>query len=269
MNFKKITSLSMFLVMLIMTYSGVMLFVSPPGRVAHWSNWEILGLTKEQYANIHSTFMTLFIFMTIFHIFYNWKPITSYMKNKAKDFILFTKEMIVSSVLVIIFLFGTLFNLFPFSNFLDFGNGIKNSWEQEYGRAPYPHAELSSLQMFSKRLNFNLEKCEEILKQNNFKYEISQSLGQIAKKNGVTAQYIYNLLNKNLQKKGFNSSNLTGLGRKTVKDVAKNLNISTDDFLLKLKTIGIDAKGDEKFKNVTQRYNQTPMDVMIKLGYKK
>ncbi len=52
----------------------------------------------------------------------------------------------------------------PFTTFLDFGDGIKHSWEKEYGTAPYSHAELSSFKMFTKKLDYDLEKSEEILK---------------------------------------------------------------------------------------------------------
>ena len=89
MNLKKITSLTMLLSMIVMTYTGIMLFITPPGRVANWANWELLGLSKTQYADIHSTFMVLFIIATILHIFYNWRPMTSYMKNTAKQMIVF------------------------------------------------------------------------------------------------------------------------------------------------------------------------------------
>jgi|GEM_PF-3181630 len=30
--------------LLIMALTGIMLYISPPGRVAHWSNWVLLGL---------------------------------------------------------------------------------------------------------------------------------------------------------------------------------------------------------------------------------
>lgn len=269
MNFKKITSLTMFFVMLVMTYTGIVLFIAPPGRIAHWSNWEIFGLTKDEYANIHSTFMALFIFMTLFHIFYNFKPITSYMKNRAKEFVFFTKDMIVALVLTLVFLIGTLFNLSPFSNFLNLGDGVKNSWEKEYGTAPYSHAELSSLKMFSRKLGYDLQKSEEILKQNNLKYKTSQSLSQIGDSNGVSPQFIYQLLKKNFQKEGSSTIELTGLGRKTVQEVANTLKISTEQFISQLKSLGIEAKADEKFRSVTAKYDLSPMDVMIKLGYKK
>ncbi len=129
---------------IVMTYTGIMLFIAPPGRIANWANWKLLGLGKEDYAQIHITFMVLFVVMTILHVFYNWKPITSYMKIKAKEMIVFTKDMIVALVLTLIFIFGTIFAVPPFTTFLDFGDGIKHSWEKEYGTAPYSHAELSS-----------------------------------------------------------------------------------------------------------------------------
>jgi len=61
MSLKKITSLTMLLSMLAMTFTGILLFITPPGRVANWTNWQIFGLTKELIANIHSTFMVLFV----------------------------------------------------------------------------------------------------------------------------------------------------------------------------------------------------------------
>ncbi len=54
---------------IVMTYTGIMLFIAPPGRVANWANWKLFALSKEDYAQIHSTFMVLFIVMTLLHIF--------------------------------------------------------------------------------------------------------------------------------------------------------------------------------------------------------
>ncbi len=33
---------------LLVVVSGVVLFVSPPGRVANWGNWRMVGLTKHE-----------------------------------------------------------------------------------------------------------------------------------------------------------------------------------------------------------------------------
>lgn len=269
MSLKKITSLSMLLAMLAMTFTGIILFITPPGRVANWANWELFGLSKELYGQIHTTFMILFIIGTLLHVYYNWKPMTSYMKNKAKNFVLFTKDMIVAFLVFLLFLFGTIYEVSPFSNFLNFGDTIKNSWEKEYGTAPYSHAELSSLKSFTKKLGFDLEKSKEILDSNSMIYQEEQSLSQIGKANAVSPKFIYDLLKMHFEKVGIKVIPLTGLGKKTVKEVALVLEISTNEFIRKLKTLGIEAKSDDKFKALSEKNDLSPMDVMEKLGYKK
>ncbi len=269
MNLKKITSLTMLWAMIVMTYTGIILFIAPPGRIANWANWEIFGLTKEQYGALHSTMMVLFIIATILHVYYNWKPMTSYMKNKAKQMVVFTKDMVIAFVITLIFVAGTLSEVTPFSSFTDFGEDIKESWEKEYGTAPYSHAELSSLKSFCKKMGYDLVKSEEILKSNGISYELTKSLSQIAEENRVSPQFIYNLLKKNFEKSGEKSIVLTGLGKKQIKDVAETLGITTEEFIIKLKTLGIEAKADDKFKTTVENYDMSPMDVMTKLGYKK
>jgi hypothetical protein len=269
MNIKKITSLTMMLTMIVMVYTGIILFIAPPGRVANWANWEIFGLSKLQYAQIHSTFMLLFIVFTIIHIYYNFKPIVSYMKNQTKQLVVFTKDMIIAVILVIVFLIGTLFEIIPFSSFLNFGDGVKNSWEKEYGTAPYSHAELSSIDKFSQKLGYDTQKVKKVLESKNIKFRSSQSLLQISKDNNVSPQFIYNILKEQLDKEG-KIIPLTGLGKKTVKEVAQTLNISAKEFKNKLKTLGINSvEEDRKFKEVLEEYDMSPMDVMEKLGYKK
>lgn len=269
MSLKKITSLTMLLAMIAMVFTGIILFITPPGRVANWANWEIFGLSKSLIAQIHTTFMVLFITATILHIFYNLKPMISYMKNSAKEFVLFTKEMIVSTILFFVFLFGTVYEVVPFSTFLDFGEGVKNSWEKEYGTAPYSHAELSSLKSFSKKLNFDLEASKKILTSNNIKFEDEKSLSQIARENNVSPKFIYDLLKVNLQKENSQNIPLTGLGRKTIAEVASTLGMNSAELISKLKDLGFDASENDKFKEVSENYDLSPMDILKQLGFNK
>jgi hypothetical protein len=269
MSLKKITSLSILLSMLAMTYTGIILFITPPGRIANWANWELLGLSKEQYAQLHSTFMVIFIIGAVLHIYYNFKPITSYLKNKSKKFVFFTKDMLAASILFVLFIFGTLYGISPFSNFLNFGDEFKSSWEKDYGTAPYSHAELSSIKSFSKKLSYDIEKVEEILNSNNIKFKTEQSLSFVAKTNAVSPNFIYELLRKNLEIAGERSIPLTGLGKKTIKEVASTLNITSEEFISKLKAIGLDAAADDKFKEVAEENDLGPIDVLKKLGFKK
>lgn len=269
MSLKKITSLTMLFSMIIMAYTGVMLFIAPAGRVAHWSNWQILYLTKSQYGQIHSTFMVLFIVGFFIHLFYNWKLIINYMKNSARQMVFFTKDTLAALAFTFVFLLGTLYFIAPFSTFIDFGEEVKASWEKELGTAPYSHAELSSLKLFSKKVGFDLKEVKNILEKNSVVFKEEQSLTQIAVLNGMSPRDVYELLKKEFEKSGVKVVELSGLGRKTVESVALALNLSTDELLLKLKALGIDAKKDDKFRKLAESYDMSPMDIITKLGYKK
>ena len=65
MKLKKITSLVMLWSMIMMTYTGIILYIAPHGRVANWTNWELFWWDKHQFAQIHTTFMALFIVATL------------------------------------------------------------------------------------------------------------------------------------------------------------------------------------------------------------
>ncbi|RXJ91536.1 hypothetical protein CRV01_00135 [Arcobacter sp. CECT 8983] len=267
MSLKKITSLTMLLSIILMTYTGIMLFISPPGRVAKWSNWEILGLGKDEYAQVHSTFMVLFIVATILHIYYNWKPMLSYMKNKAKVLVVFTKEMLVAFVITLLFLVGTLNEISLFSTFIDFGEDIKNSWEQKYEKAPYPHAELDTLEEFALKIDFDLDKSLQILKSKNIEAKAMETLKDIAKNNNTSAQKIFSILSEKQKINIKKSDSLSGLGRKSISEVAKDLEIDTKELISKLKDLGIDAKSDDKFKSLCESVGKTPKEVIKELGF--
>lgn len=264
MSLKKIISLTMLLSMIIMTYTGIILFIAPPGRVANWSNWELFFMSKEEFANLHTTFMFLFVVATIFHVYYNFKPMLSYMKNKAKELVVFTNEMIVAFIITVIFIVGTLVSFPPFSSFLKMGDTLKNSWEKKIGTAPYAHAELSSLEEFILKMNLNEIDVQEKLKKQNIKYTMTQSLSQIAIINKISADDVYNILTKDIKK----PIALTGLGKKSIEEVAITLNMSDKEFIDKLNNIGIKANKDEKFKEVCEKYDLSPKDVLEKLQLK-
>jgi len=93
-SLRRFISLSISFSFLIMSYTGIILFLSPKGRVANWTNWELFGLDKTQYTNLHVTFMVLFLLGMFFHIYLNWGSLLNYLKNRAKAFSLFTKEFL-------------------------------------------------------------------------------------------------------------------------------------------------------------------------------
>ena len=79
-------SFGLFIAVLMMLVSGVILYISPPGRVANWTDWRMIGLTKRGWQNQHVIFGFAFLILSLFHLFFiNWKAFLSYLKSKTNE----------------------------------------------------------------------------------------------------------------------------------------------------------------------------------------
>lgn len=180
----------------IMTLTGIALFLAPPGRIANWGGWSLFGLSKEQHGDVHVTFMMLFIMFGILHIFFNYKPLLNYLKNSARTFILFTKEFVVSLLITILFFSGAIYGFSPFSNFLELRGDIQESWEDGLERSPYSHAELSPLEQLCKKTGLNLNKALKTLDGENIKADAKSTLKELAKEYKTSPAALYELMQK-------------------------------------------------------------------------
>jgi len=90
---RQITSLTAFTSFVLMLITSLILYISPQGRVAYWADWRLLGLDKTQWSNLHINLGVLFLLAVFLHIYYNWKPILSYLKNKARELKIFTPQL--------------------------------------------------------------------------------------------------------------------------------------------------------------------------------
>jgi len=128
-----------------MTFTGVILFVVPPGRVANWTGWTLMALTKHQWVALHVWFSNIFVVASILHVYFNWKPLVNYFKDKVnKGFALRGEWAAAVVVSAVVFAF-TLAEVAPFSSLMEWNEEIKHSWEAPSERAPIPHAELLTL----------------------------------------------------------------------------------------------------------------------------
>ena len=65
--------------------SGLVLFLSPPGRVANWSQWSFGALLKSDWQAVHTVFALLFLAAAAFHIYFNWRVILNYIRLKVGE----------------------------------------------------------------------------------------------------------------------------------------------------------------------------------------
>jgi len=193
-SFRKITSLTLGLSFLTMSYTGLMLYIVPKGKIAYWADWHMLGLTKSEYGNIHTTSMIIFLSFAIIHIYYNWKPLVSYLKDTTKKISFTKKEFLIALSINIFFIVGTLYPIQPMKGILDVGQDIKEYWVEIHGNPPYGHAEESSLRKFTRKMGIDLEEAKEALDEKGIKYNSSDTLKDISRNNGLTPQEIYEII---------------------------------------------------------------------------
>ncbi len=260
---KKIVSLTLAFSFLVMSLTGIMLFIVPKGKVAYWANWKMFGLTKTQYADIHIISMILFITITVWHIYYNWKPLTSYLKNSAKQITLFKKELLIAVLLNALFVAGALLEFQPFKTVLDFNEGIKTYWEKQYGSPPFGHAEESSFKAFSQQIGIDIEKATALLREKGITVENNkQTLQQIAQQNNISAKVIYESIKPQQNKAGAEG---TSLGRRSLEELAGMELIDLEQSLQFLRQKGFEATPESRMREAANALGLTPYTLFEEL----
>jgi hypothetical protein len=192
MNIRRITSLTATLAFLMMILTSVILYIVPQGRVAYWADWRLWGLTKTDWGNIHINLGLLFLLSLFLHIYYNWKPLMAYLKNKARQMKVFTPEFNAALVITLVFTVGTYFLIPPFSWVMALNDHLKDAGAEKYGEPPYGHAELSSLKTFTQKMKLDLAKSLQLLEASGYTAENeSVTLAQLGKQHAVAPQTIY------------------------------------------------------------------------------
>lgn len=276
---RKITSLVGLWSMIIMAWSGIMLYFVPPGRIAYWVGWQFAGLSKTQYGQLHQTFAILLMVSMILHIWLNWKSIMLYWKNREKKFVFFTKEMVIASLLSFAFFFGTLYLWAPFSTFIYAVEEFKDDYEYVYGNPPFGHAEIVPLNNFCLKMGLDLPTAVKQLNSEGLTVSSEKlPLSKLAKENGTTPAGIYEIIKDAKKKKPTDSKGdsnedepqITGLGRMKFERLAEKAGVSMDVALKRLAAEGINVEATDKVKTVAEAEGVMPIDMyyMIK-GEKK
>ena len=114
MSLRRIVSLVLFALIFLMLATSAILYISPAGRVAYWSGWTLWGLTRTQWINLHVNLGLLFLVGGALHLWYNWRSITFYLKNRSRRMVVVTGEFAVAMTVTVVLLIGTQLALPPF-----------------------------------------------------------------------------------------------------------------------------------------------------------
>lgn len=268
-SLRKVTSLCISFSFLVMSYTGVILYIAPKGRVANWTNWKLFGLDKDQYTNLHVTFMVLFVIGILLHIYFNWRPLLHYLKNKSRTFSLLTKEFALALGFNLLFLFGTLYYWVPFEQFLDLQDDIKSSWEKKESKAPYGHAELSSISEFAEKTNTDAQKIVSQFNAKKLKgVSLEKSIADIAKENSKSPAELFGMID--LTKKTSTSKLSTqvplkeggGYGKLSLKEACEQFAISLDKATAFISAKGHSPKHESTLKEISDALHVSPMELL-------
>ena len=264
-------SLYMTVTSIIIAISGIILFIAPPGRIAHWSYWSMLGLTKDEWQGMHISFTFIIIIAGILHIIYNWKPLITYLSNKINGVTSIRKELTLSLILPLFIFGGTYYHVPPFSTVLDFGEAITDSWSEESTEPPIPHAEELTVAEISAQLNLDTKSV--IQKLNKSGYAVNDStttLEEMAEKYNVVPSDIYAVINSgnknSTQQTNMNQSSSykqgSGYGRKMISVVFEENNLSWEEGVELLKKSSIIVTEDMKLKDIATENKKIPVDII-------
>lgn len=277
-NKQSARSLTAFIVtwsFLILTITGLVLYIVPQGRIAYWVHWSLAGMEKEQWGWVHMMFGGVFIVSGILHLYYNWKPFKKYFAERAKGHFQIKQEIVIATVFTIAVFVLSVFNLPPASWIIDLNEEIKAAWvtSPEF-EPPFGHAEEFSLTNIAKRMQIDLNKAIAELKKNNIEFESpKESLEKIARKNQKTPMQIYELISIHKKKEVVELHNLsieeieeklagTGLGRKSFDELSVSLGFDLKKALQKLDDKGIKAEKTDSLRDVGDDNDMSPMDLL-------
>jgi len=258
---KKAVSLTLALSFLVMSYTGIMLFMTPKGKIANWTDWTLLGLSKTQYTELHNTSMFLLLATGIWHIYFNWKPLTSYLKNHLHRITFLKKEFLLALALNVFFVGATLAHWQPMQSIVDLNTAIKDYWERQEGAPPFGHAEEATVSSLAPQGGIDTPTALKRLRDAGFRVKNGrQTLQQIADENGVSAQRLFEVM---LPKKAATASAapMTGLGRRTLSDLAETGHIDLDKATAYLKAEGVDAAPQTTLRDAAGALGTTPYDL--------
>ncbi len=260
-QWRALTSVLIAASFVILVVTGIVLFAAPPGRIANWTNWNVLGLRKVEWTGLHIWFSTLFLVVTVFHVAFNWRPMVSYFKDRLSRRIGFRWEWVVALLIVAGVFAGTRRAVPPFSTLLAWNEDLKQSWDSPADRAPIPQAELLTFRQLAEKAGVPVETAVARLEARGVKgFAHDTVVEQIAAGSGLSAQKVYEIILASGNQSGGHGQRRGGQGagggagggpgRKTLEQFCADESLALDEVLARLAARGIKANGGQTLREI-------------------
>ncbi len=265
-NTRSLTSLSLLWMFLTLLVSGVVLYVAPPGRIAHWTQWRLLGLTKENWQAVHTLCALAFLVGGLFHILkFNWGAVTSYLRRSRQGKQAFLWSVSGSILVAAAVIVGTLAGIPPFATVMELGERASQGWASRGDEPPVPHFEEQTLAQAAQRLGLDPADSVTILEAAGIHGAgTDRTLKEIGAANRVAPSEVYRLLSREAPAPEAGSDSIPeeggGWGRMTVEAAARRLGVETDTAVERLAGLGLDVSPATPLREVAERAGLTPRE---------
>ncbi len=281
LNLRALTSLTVSLSFLFIGFSGIMLYVSPKGRVANWTGWSLFGLSKEGWASAHTTMAVLFLVACALHIVYNWRPLLNYFKLPLAEGMKRSRSEVVGALAITLVVFlGTLWGLPPFSTVGTVGETIKHYWEVQSVTGPYAHAEEDTLDAFARKLGRERgELLERLATKGYAAGDTDITIKALAAQYDVSPATLFTALSSGgagvgpVEGHGAAGEGAVaggagggGYGRKTLEQVCAESRIELSTAISLLQDRGIEASGSDNVRTIANSAGMNPGELLETLG---
>ena len=270
-NLRSFTSFSLVFSTIVMSWSGFILYVAPPGRIANWGEWKLMLFTKAEWQALHTIFSYMFFILFVIHLFFvNWKAFLTYFKSKIKAGLNRKWELIAATIVSGLFFVGTLESWTPFGPVMAFGEKVKESWEEEYVSPPVAHMEVYTLTRFAQ--DFPETTVENIVKtladSNIAVISVENTLKEIAAENKTTPSRIYDIVTSvyRLDNEAVSGEAPAGVGKLTVKNAAERLGKTPEELVEMLRENNIEATEETQLRIIAEGMGISPRDLYTLLG---
>lgn len=264
---------------IIMGVTGLVLYVVPQGRIAYWTDWQLLGLTKTQWGDVHIISSLLFVVAGALHIYFNWKPLVRYVYDRARKIVTLKKELALSIVLGVLLTVSGILRLPPLSYLLVLNDRVKAAWVSSPAHEPpFGHAEEVSLAGLSRKLRFPLDRAQQVLKGKGLRgVKPNAKLIDVARANGRSPMEIYGLI-QHLEREptpvaparadGLSAADVearfagSGIGRMTLPDVARKTGVPLETLRSRLSRKGIRVDEAQPLRKAADAVGVTPLELL-------
>ena len=239
---------------LVIAFTGIGLYVSPPGRIANWSGWTLVGMTKANWQSIHMVFGFLFIAMAAWHLFFNWRALLTYLRSRVHAGLSRPRELGLAALGTGLLFVLTLSNAAPVSYVAEWREQIAESWATNDSEPPVPHIELKTVSAAAKIADAPAEAAVARLRAAGYDATAERTLAELAAQKETTPSQVYTLIRMSNQAASKDVALALasggGLGRKSLAAVAQEFGIPVEKAVAALQSRGISAAPDQLLREI-------------------